>query len=279
MEHLDPAAYGDAIADVYDEWYAEVSDVAGTVTTIRELAAGGPVLELGIGTGRIALPLAEAGVDVHGVDASEAMVERLRSKPGGDAIPVTVADFSRHLPAVEGGYAVVVATFNTFLNLTAPGSQQRCLELVSEVLRTDGMFVLETLVPADDPPRSGIDVRDVRASRVILSAFQREDDVVTGSLISLDHDRVRLHPWAIRLVTPDQLVTDAAHAGFVLVRRDAGWRGEPFDEMSERCVTVLRSTRSTVETDLIEQPSRSMMRRNEQSDHQRSEDQQSETSR
>jgi SAM-dependent methyltransferase len=266
VEHLDPAAYGDAIADVYDDWYAEVSDIAGTVATIGELAAGGPVLELGIGTGRIALPLAEAGIDVHGIDASEAMVARLRSKPGGDTIPVTIGDFSKQLPDIDGGYAVVVATFNTFLNLTELGSQDRCLELVSAVLRADGVFVVETLVPADDPPRSGIDVRDVRADRVVLSAFQREDDVVTGSLIALGHDRVRLHPWAIRLVSPDQLVIDAARAGFTLVRRDAGWRGEPFDEMSERCVTVLRSTAGTVDADRIGQSNeRSNVRRNQRS--------------
>jgi SAM-dependent methyltransferase len=246
VEHLDPAAYGDAIADVYDDWYEEVSDVEGTVATIRELAGGGPVLELGIGTGRIALPLAAAGVEVHGVDASAAMVERLHAKPGGDAVPVLVADFSEQLPAVEGGFAVVVATFNTFLNLTVPGAQQRCFELVSGALRPDGMLVLETLVPADDPPRSGIDVRDIQAGRVVLSAFLRDGDVVTGSLIALGDDRIRLLPWAVRLVTPDQLVDHAAAAGFELVDRHAGWRGEPYHETAERCVTVLRWTGGTV---------------------------------
>src|SRR5690606_35670585 len=128
---LDPAAYGDAFADVYDDWYADVSDVAGTVEAIARLAGGGPVLELGIGTGRLALPLAAAGVEVHGVDASDAMVERLRAKPGCDAIPVLVGGFAEALPSVEAGFAVVFVVFNTFLNLVAPGAQARCVERVA----------------------------------------------------------------------------------------------------------------------------------------------------
>src|SRR3954469_19144583 len=101
---MDPAAYGDAIADLYDEWYADVSDVDGTVETVARLADGGPVLELGIGTGRIALPPAARGGEVHGVDASAAMVERLRAKPGGAALPVQLGDFSTDLPSVAGGF-------------------------------------------------------------------------------------------------------------------------------------------------------------------------------
>src|SRR4051812_19533642 len=107
--HFEPSAYGDAFADVYDDWYAGVSDVEGTVETVRRLANGGPVLELGIGTGRLALPLKEAGVDIHGVDASTAMLDRLRAKPGGSEIPVLVADASHELPAAGGGFGVVLA--------------------------------------------------------------------------------------------------------------------------------------------------------------------------
>ena len=128
---LEPSAYGDAFADVYDDWYAGVSDVEGTVNTVRRLADGGPVLEIGIGTGRLALPLQETGVEIHGVDASEAMVERLRAKPGGAQIPVLVADASEQLPEVTGGFGVVLVAFNTFLNLTAEGAQERCLKLIA----------------------------------------------------------------------------------------------------------------------------------------------------
>ena len=91
---LEPQAYGEAIADVYDDWYGDISDVEGTVATIARLARGGRVLELGIGTGRLAVPLRNAGVDVWGIDASPAMVERVRAKPGGGDIPVVIGDFS-----------------------------------------------------------------------------------------------------------------------------------------------------------------------------------------
>src|SRR5690606_37624838 len=195
---LDPAAYGDAFADVYDDWYADVSDVAGTVEAIARLAGGGPVLELGIGTGRLALPLAAAGVEVHGVDASAAMVARLRAKPGGDAVPVLVGDFAERLPAVDGGFSVVFVAFNTFLNLVVPGAQQRCLELVAAALRPGGAFVVEAFVPADDPVASGVDVRSVGTDEVVLSVFKRDGDVVSGSLVSLSPaDGVRLRPWSV----------------------------------------------------------------------------------
>lgn len=238
---LDPAAYGDAIADVYDEWYADVSDVDGTVARVAELAAGAPALELGIGTGRIALPLAAAGVEVVGVDASAAMLERLRTKPGGRSIRAELGDFATALPAVAGGYGVVVVTFNTLLNLVAPGAIERCLTLVHDALRPGGAFVCEAFVPADDVVPSGVEVRRVGADEVVLSVFRREDDVVSGSLVSLSESGgVRLRPWAVRPLAPEQLDGLAAGAGLTLEARHGGWRGEPFDDASERYVSTYR---------------------------------------
>jgi SAM-dependent methyltransferase len=241
-------AYGEAIADVYDDWYADVSDVEGTVAAVAALAAGGPVLELGIGTGRIALPLRAAGVEVHGVDASPAMVAQLRAKPGGDAIPVVIGDFARDQPEVEGGFAVAFAAFNTFLNLTSADDQSRCLRLLADRLRPGGHLVIETIVPADDPALNGVSVRSVEDDRVVLSAFRREGDVVRGSLISLGADGVRLHPWSIALTGPDELDERAIGAGFEVVGRYEGWREEPFDELSARVVTVYRRHGGTVPT-------------------------------
>lgn len=237
----DPAAYGNAIADVYDDWYADVSDVEGTVAAVVRLAVGGPVLELGIGTGRIALPLAAAGVEVEGIDASPAMVERLRAKPGGAALRVEVGDFAERLPPREGGYALVVVTFNTLLNLVAPGAIERCLRLVHDALRPEGAFVCEAFVPADEHVLSGVDVRRVDGAEVVLSVFRREGEVVHGSLVTLrDGEAVRLRPWAVRPVTPDALDAMAAAAGLGRERRDAGWRGERFDDTSDRHVTIYR---------------------------------------
>jgi len=245
---LDPAAYGDAIADVYDDWYADVSDVEGTVDTIAALAGGGPVLELGIGTGRLALPLAAAGVEVHGIDASPAMVDRLRSKPGGDVIPVVVGDMAASLPSVERGFAVVFVAFNTLFNLTEAGAQERCLALVAQALKPDGVFVVEAFVPADDTVASGVDVRRIESDEVVLSVFRRAggDDVVTGSLVSLSSGGgVRLRPWAIRPHAPAQLDAMAAAAGLELVERRGGWHGEPFSGSCDRHVTVYRRDSGT----------------------------------
>jgi SAM-dependent methyltransferase len=246
---LGPSEYGDAFADIYDDWYGDVSDVDGTVATVCRLAAGGPVLEIGIGTGRLALPLREAGADVHGVDASQAMIDRLRAKPGGDQIPVLVADAGEQLPEVEGGYAVVLAAFNTFFNLTTPGAQERCLELIAARLQPEGIFVIEAFVPADNLTPSGVDVTDVRPDEVRLSVFRHDQPtgVVLGSVVSLSAtDGVRLRPWAVRPRTPAQLDAMAAHAGFVVDHRHAGWHGEPFDETSDRHVTAYRATVGTV---------------------------------
>ncbi|MCU1379882.1 MAG: putative methyltransferase [Acidimicrobiales bacterium] len=238
---FDPSSYGDAIADVYDDWYGDISDVEGTVAAVVALAAGGPVLELGVGTGRLALPLAAAGAEVHGIDASPAMVERLRAKPGGADLPVMVGDFAEELPQVPGGFAVVLVAFNTFLNLVAPGAQERCLDRVVGALRPDGAFVVEAFVPGDDHVASGVDVRSVGTDEVVLSVFRREGPNVVGSLVSLSPaGGVRLRPWSIRPRGPEELDQLAAAAGLTLESRHAGWRGEPFTDLDDRHVTVYR---------------------------------------
>src|SRR6185437_15858711 len=120
MEHFGPETYGERVADVYDEWYKPV-DTADEVALLAELAAGGRALELGIGTGRVAVPLAAAGVEIHGIDASPAMVEQMRAKPGGDAIPVTIGDMAD--VSVAGEFALVFVVFNTFFQLYSQESQ------------------------------------------------------------------------------------------------------------------------------------------------------------
>lgn len=239
MQPFDPSLYGDRIADVYDDLYAEATDVEGTVATVATL--GGPVLELGVGTGRLALPLLAAGLEVHGVDASPAMVERLRAKPRGDEVRVTVGDFAA-LDGVGDGFGTVLLPFNALFNLCSEGEQRRCLRRCAEVLRPGGAVVVEAAVPADDPVWNGVSVRDVSADRVLLSAFRREGEVVTGSLVSISEAGIRLHPWQIRPVAPEAVDAMAAGAGLVRERRDGGWRGEPFDDDSDRHVTVYRAT-------------------------------------
>src|SRR5262249_35029277 len=135
VEGYGPSSYGDGMADVYDDWYATRGDIEGAVATIARLASeigeDRPVLELGIGSGRLALPLAARGVDVWGVDASAAMVARLQAKPGGERVPVALGDMADiDLSGIPGGagasFAVVFAADNTFFNLTTAEAQARC---------------------------------------------------------------------------------------------------------------------------------------------------------
>ena len=112
MQGYGTNTYGDLIADIYDQWYPQGEDTAATAELLAELAGEGPALELAIGTGRIALPLAQRGVEVHGIDASEAMIAKLRGKPGGDRLAVTLGDFA-NVP-VDGHYQLVYGVFNTF---------------------------------------------------------------------------------------------------------------------------------------------------------------------
>jgi SAM-dependent methyltransferase len=256
---MHPSTYGDRIADVYDDWYTGATDVEGTVATVKRLAASvangsparvaigrpasvanghqGSVLELGIGTGRLAVALLDAGLDVAGIDASSAMLERLRQKVG-DRIPVTLADFV-DVP-VQRTFDVALLAFNALLNLTSEEDQRRCLARCAEVAT---YVVVETFVPGDAAPSSAVDVRDVTADEVRLSAYRIVDGVVSGSIVSITEAGIRLRPWRVRLTTPSEIDAIAAAAGLALVERASGWRGEPFDDGSDRSMAIYRSAR------------------------------------
>ncbi|HEX2028838.1 MAG TPA: class I SAM-dependent methyltransferase, partial [Nitriliruptorales bacterium] len=153
MEGYDASTYGERFAAAYDDWTVSVGIAATTAAAVAAIVellddlgrAGGPVLELGIGTGRVALPLAARGVEVHGIDASAAMVEQLRAKPGGESIPVAMGDFAG-VP-VEGSFPLVYVVFNTFFALLSQDDQVRCFAGVARHLTPDGVFVLTAFVP------------------------------------------------------------------------------------------------------------------------------------
>ena len=244
MDGVDPASYGEAFADVYDEWYGDVSDVDGTVDTVVALAGGGPVLELGIGTGRLALPLAARGVEVHGIDASPAMVARLRAKPGGEAIAVTIADFADVEPEAPGRFSVVLAAYNTLFNLITADAQRRCFANAARRLRRGGALVIEAFVPSPEPDETDGQVTPsvIEVDRVVLQATRRHPatQTVEGSTISITEAGIRLRPWHIRYATPAELDAMAGAAGLELARRGAGWRGEAFTSDSSTHVSVYR---------------------------------------
>ena len=147
MKDFGPETFGER-ADGYDDWYGtRLADrsTADTVRLLAELAAGGSALELAIGTGRVALPLAAAGLEVQGIEASERMVAKLREKPGGDRIPVTIGDFAD--VGVDDTFDLIFVVFNTLFNLVSQEDQIRCFSNVARHLTTTGVFVVEAFVP------------------------------------------------------------------------------------------------------------------------------------
>jgi hypothetical protein len=270
MDGYDPATYGERWADVYDEWHDEPDEVADTVAFLAELAGPAPgpgcLVELGVGTGRLALPLAGRGYDVRGVDASPAMVARLRAKPGGADLPVALGDMAdvpvapAHTGAEPPGQAGtdppepsgpparcagVFVAFNTFFNLATAADQQRCLERVVAVLDDGGWFVVAAFVPAERGRTGGgstVGVRSLTADRVVLSAdrYDAATQTITGQFIDITEAGIRLRPIHLRYLWPDQLDALAAAAGLDLAERWASWRRERFDGDSDAHISVYR---------------------------------------
>jgi SAM-dependent methyltransferase len=244
MEGYDSAQYGRSFADVYDGWYRDVSDVEATVHRVAVLAArrgGGRVLELGVGTGRIALPLAARGLHVTGIDASPDMLERLRAKPDAEQLDLVLGDMAEL--AVTGPFAAAFVAFNTFFNLTTREAQQACLHRVHDVLTPGGWFVLEAFVPpVDEIDASGVSARTVELDRVVLTAARRDaaTQTISGQHIEITEHGVRLRPWVVRYATPAELDAMAATAGLRLVERHGDWHGAPFHDASENHVSVYR---------------------------------------
>jgi SAM-dependent methyltransferase len=241
MESYGPATYGDRIADVYDEMYA-ARDPEATVARIAELAGPGPVLELGIGTGRVAVPLAATGVDVHGIDASEAMVAQLRARSGGASIPVAMGDM-RDVAAPANNYSLVFVAFNTFFGgLLDQEAQVECFANVARRLAPGGRFVIEGFVP--DLARFDRGQRTSATSVAIDSVdldVMMHDSVaqrVHGHHVVIRESGTRLFPVAIRYAFPSELDLMARLAGLELESREGGYAKEPFTAASGMHVSV-----------------------------------------
>ncbi len=240
MTDYDAATYGDRMAEVYDGWFAVPSDTEDTVAFLSDLAGVGPVLELGVGTGRVALPLAQRGHEVHGVDASEAMVEKLRAKSGGESIPVTIGDFAEL--DVEGDFSLVYVVFNTFFALLSQEDQVRCFSSVGLRVREGGVFVIEAFVPDMTRWERGqrIETRRVGDDGVVLDAAMHDP---VGQRVASNHlvfspEGVEMYPVRLRYAWPSELDLMARLAGLRLRERWAGWRREPFEASSIKHVSV-----------------------------------------
>lgn len=248
MEGYGTSTYGDRFAEVYDAWYGEVSDVAACTVRLAALAAeagGGPVLELGVGSGRIALPLAALGVEVHGIDASAAMLDALRAKPGGDAIRITEGDMAALELVDPPAFSIVFVAFNTFFNLPTPDAQLRCLRRAAERLAPNGLVVIEAFVAQESAASGGaLAVRHLTADEVVLTVSQhdRGQQTITGQHIHVTEGGIKLRPWHLRYADPAELDTMAASAGLELAWRHAGWTGTPFHDDADAHVSAYRRT-------------------------------------
>ncbi|MEP7201005.1 MAG: class I SAM-dependent methyltransferase [Ilumatobacteraceae bacterium] len=240
MDGFDPRnSFGDDVARRYDDHLRGDEDDAAAF--LADLAGEGAALEFAIGTGRIALPLAAMGVRVDGIELSPPMVERLRTKPGGLAIEVTVGDMSTTV--LSRHYRVVYLVYNTIFNLLTEDDQVRCFENAGRHLADDGVFVVETAVPTAwiTPERPEY----VRAEHVGMSEVRL--DVARYDPVSqlLEENHVRLTPAGItmdpivcRLITPGEIDLMARIAGLRLVHRYGSWRRERFDASSRAHVSV-----------------------------------------
>ncbi len=240
MERYDEFTYGERIAGVYDRFYAEVEK--GQVDVLEELARGGPVLELGVGTGRIAVPLQERGVAVEGIEASPDMIAKLREKPGGEAIQVHEGSFASF--DLDSEYPLILVVFNTLFALQSQDEQLQCMKSAASHLATEGVFLIEAFVPdlCRFPRQQNVDAVVVEQDVVRLSVT-RLDPVaqrVTTNHVQLREDGVRMFPVKLRYAWPAELDLMARMAGLKLDDRWGGWAREEFSAESDKHISVYR---------------------------------------
>jgi SAM-dependent methyltransferase len=239
-------SFGEAAAEVYDDVQRfsktpSRSQQATAVSFLEKLAGGGPALELAIGTGWIALPLATCGIRVDGIDFSPAMVARLRAKPGGEQISVTIGDFA-DVP-VPGTYRLIFVVANTLFNLLTQEDQVRCFENVAAHLTDDGAFLIEAFRPdflyrLRDHQYVDAEAVDVDEVRLDVARHDPVTQLLEESHVSLSREGVRLNPIVTRYAWPSELDLMARIAGLRLKERWADWNRSPLTSTSRNVVSV-----------------------------------------
>ena len=233
--------FGEEIAATYDGGGSGEFDpgvVGATADFLAVLAGRGRALEFGIGTGRIALPLASRGVQVHGIDLSRAMVARLRAKAGGDAVGVTIGDFAT--ARADGTFSVAYLVFNTIMNLTTQAEQVACFRNAAAHLEPGGCFVIEVMVPELRKLPAGQDTVpfEVTGTRVAFDRYDLATQAMSSNYVEVIHGRGRYYTIPFRYAWPSELDLMAELAGLRLRDRWAGWAREPFTSDSGKHVSV-----------------------------------------
>ena len=247
MENYESATYGDAIAGVYDRLYGGRPDAEHAAAFLSVLAGGGRALELGIGTGRIAVPLAASGVEVHGIDASEAMIGHLRGKAAAAGIRAAVGDFADL--AMDTRFDLIYAVFSSFFGLTTQDAQVTCFARVAEHLADPGVFVVEAFVP--DPSRYaqgryvGVTHVETDSAGIDLSLHDAVNQTVSTQHVLMETSGTRLFPSLIRYAWPAELDLMARLGGLRLRDRWSDWSRSPFMSASRNHVSVYERVAAT----------------------------------
>ena len=233
--------FGEQVAATYDDSSSAMfapALVAATVDVLAELAGRGRALELGIGTGRIALPLAGRGVPVHGIDLSRAMTARLHAKPGGDGIGVTIGDFAT--TRVDGRFSVAYLVYNTIMNLTTQDAQVACFRNVAAHLEPGGCFVVEVMVPELRRMPAGQTIVPFQASptRWAFDLYDVATQTMSSNYIHVQDGQGTYRSIPFRYVWPAELDLMAQLAGLRLRERWDGWTRRPFTHDSTQHVSI-----------------------------------------
>ncbi|MEX0698649.1 MAG: class I SAM-dependent methyltransferase [Acidimicrobiia bacterium] len=238
MEGYSKKTYGAEWAAEYDQIFAEAP--SAMIELLAELGHEGRVLELAIGTGRIALPLVARGVDITGIDISDEMVAGLRAKPGGDRIPVVMGDFAD--VAVDGTFRLVYLVSNTLFVLLDQDEQIRCFTNVAAHLELGGRFVIEAFVPdlARFDRGQRISANSIEVDRVAIevSVHRRDQQRIDTHLIHITEAGIKLLPVAVRYAWPSEIDLMARLAGLKLENRFGGWDRRPFSSESASHISV-----------------------------------------
>lgn len=240
MSNDDPRLFGARWAGIYDEWHQGLMDDDGTVAGVADFAEGGAVLELAVGTGRIALPLARRGIPVTGVDISEEMLAELAAKPDADKITAIAGDMTT--VQVPGEFSVVLVAFSSLFVLTTQDDQVECFRNAAAHLRPGGRFVLETMVPRGSGVSSTLRVNQVEPDRVVLVAGMVDPvkSVHNGNWMVLEPGGISFYPISGRNATHHEMDLMAKLAGLELEHRWGDWQRGPFTAESKLHVSVYR---------------------------------------
>lgn len=239
MQGFGPSTYGDGFADVYNDWYGTITDAEATAAFVASCRADGPVLELGVGSGRLVPALEAAGCTVIGLDASQSMLTQCPAD-----LATIRADLAA-LPLRPAPFAgAAVCAFNTLFNLPTVEAQLSLLQQVASLLFAGGALVIEAITGAaltDGPPQS-VGVSRMTATDLVLSAtlLDTEAQTIQGQHVEITETGVKMRPWLLRWTTPDQLDQLAALAGLTLAERYADWGRSPFTSDSDKHISVYR---------------------------------------